>query len=125
MVASMVRSAPTLKYFSYSDASTMTRASGSSPRIVNAAARSSIRSSAIALLPLRCMTTRAIGPSRLISTSSPTALCREQRDAAGDLDHRPGDVPGLFRAKERDRVGDVLRLAEALEHRALLEPLVH
>src|SRR5712691_447316 len=124
MVPSIVRSAPTLKYFSYSEASTITRASGSSPRIVNAAARSSIRSSAIALLPLRRMTTRAIGPSRLISISSLIALCREQRNAARHLDYRAGDVAGLVRAEERDRVRDVLRLPESLEHRARLETLV-
>src|SRR5437867_76437 len=91
-----VRSAPTLKYFSYSDASTTTRTDASLPSSSNAAASSCIRSSAIALLPLRCMTTRATAPSRLTSTSSPIAgLGREQRDAARDLDHRARDVARL------------------------------
>ena len=49
----------------------------------------------------------------------------EEWDAAGHLDHGAGDVARLVRAEERDRVRDVLRLAEALEHSALLEPLVH
>src|SRR5881628_3325419 len=121
-----VRSAPTLKYFSYSDASTTTRTDGSLPSSSNAAASACIRSSAIALLPLRCMTTRATAPSRLTSTSSPIAgLGREQRDAARDLDHRARDVAGLLGAQERDRAGDVLGLAEALENGPRLEALVH
>src|SRR5438093_1528878 len=120
-----VRSAPTLKYFSYSDASTTTRTDASLPSSSNAAASSCIRSSAIALLPLRCMTTRATAPSRLTSTSSPIAgLGREQRDAARDLDHRARDVAGLLGAQERDRAGDVLGLAEALENGPRLEALV-
>src|ERR1700674_2133692 len=127
MAPSIVRSAPTLKYFSYSDASTTTRTEGSSPSSVNAPANSCIRSSAIELLPLRCMTTRAVAPSRLTSTHSPIRQGSggEERYAAGDLDDGAGDVAGLFRAQEGDRVGDVFRLAEALEHRSLLEALVH
>src|SRR6184192_3416269 len=124
--ASEVRSAPTLKYFSYSEARMTTRTEASSPTSLNAAASSCIRSSAIALLPLRCMTTRATAPSRLTSTSSPIAgLGREQRDAARDLDHRARDVAGLLGAQERDRAGDVLGLAEALENGPRLEALVH
>src|SRR5437899_3874326 len=124
--ASEVRSAPTLKYFSYSEARMTTRTEGSSPTSLNAAASSCIRSSAIALLPLRCMTTRATAPSRLTSTSSPIAgLGREQRDAARDLDHGACDVAGLLGAQERDRAGDVLGLAEALENGPRLEALVH
>src|SRR5260221_6311018 len=120
-----VRSAPTLKYFSYADARTTPRTAGSSPSSPTAPASSSMRSSAIALLPLRCMTTRAIAPLRSTSTFSPTGSGREERDAAGDLDHRAGDVARLLGAEKRDGVGDVLGLAEALEHSPLLEALVH
>ena len=73
MPISEVRSAPTLKYFSYSEARIATRTDGSLPSSSKAAARSFMRSSAIELLPLRCITTRAIPPSRLTSTSSPIA----------------------------------------------------
>src|SRR5919108_4697555 len=103
----------------------MTRTAGSSPSCSKAAASSCIRSSAIALLPLRCMTTRAIAPSRSTSTLSPTCLGGEQRDAARHLDHRAGDVAGLLRAQKGDRVGDVLRLPESLEDGPCLEALVH
>src|SRR5712691_9193578 len=125
MVPSCVRSAPTLKYFSYSEPSTTTRTSGSSPSSVKAAPSSCIRSSAMALLPLRCMTTRAIAPSRLTSTHSPIGLGGEEWYAAGNLDHCAGDVARLLGTKKGDGVGDVHRLAEALEHCALLEALVH
>src|SRR2546430_6183440 len=125
MVAIEVRSAPTLKYFSYAEARTMARTAWSLPRSSNTAASSVIMSSAIALLPLRCMTTRATAPSRVTSTSSLIASGREERDATGDLDHRPGDVPRLLGAQERDRVRDVVGLAESLEDRAGLEALVH
>src|SRR5579864_116695 len=125
IVAMEPRSAPTLKYFSYSDTRTITRTEASSPSSWKAAASSCIRSSAIALLPLRCMTTRAIAPSRLMSMHSPISSGREQRDAAGDFDHRAGDVTGLFRAEERDGVGDIFRLAETLEDRPCFEPRVH
>src|SRR5437879_2775739 len=125
MPASDARSAPTLKYFSYSDASTTTRTEGSWPSSSKAAASSAMRSSAIELLPLRCITTRAIAPSRLTSTSSPIGLGREERYAAGDLDHSAGDVARFFGAQEGDRVRDVLRLSESLEDGARLESFVH
>src|ERR1700674_491279 len=126
MAPSIVRSAPTLKYFSYSDASTTTRTDGSPPSSVNASASSCIRSSAIELLPLRCITTRAIAPSRLTSTHSPIGGLRSKEGyAACDCDDGSSDVPGLVRAKERDRVRNVIRLAETLEHRPLFEALIH
>src|SRR5258708_5076277 len=128
MLPSMVRSAPTLKYFSYSEASTTTRTAGSSPSSRNAAASSCIKSSAIALLPFRCITTRAIAPSRLTSTHSPIFVFLrsggEQGDAAGDLDDRARDVPRLVRAEERDGVGNVLGLPKPFEHSPGLESLV-
>src|SRR6202171_4205854 len=126
IVPSCVRSAPTLKYLGYSDASTTTRTSGSLPSSVNAAPSSSIRSAAMALRPLRCMTTVAIPPSRLTSTHSPIRFASgcEQRNAARHLDHRAGDIARLVRAEERDRVRDVLGLPEPLEHRAGPEALV-
>ena len=39
----------------------------------------------------------------------------EQLDAAGDVERDAGHVGGEVGAEERDRVGDVLRLAGALE----------
>src|SRR5262245_1345200 len=84
-----------------------------------------MRSSAIALLPLRCMTTRAIPPSRRMSTSSSIDLRGEERDAACDLDHGAGDVARLLGAQERDRAGDVFRLAELLEDCARAKAVVH
>src|SRR5438876_1032186 len=125
MAPSIVRSAPTLKYFSYSEARTIARTSGSPPSASKASASSCMRSSAIALFPLRCMTTRAIEPSRLTSTHSPIGLSSEEWNAACDLDHSARDVSRLLGAQEGDRVCDVHGLAEALEHGALLEALVH
>ena len=49
----------------------------------------------------------------------------EQFDAAGHVQLDAGDVGGQVGAEERDRVGDVLRLARALEHRPVGDPLVH
>src|ERR1700693_195763 len=129
MPASAVRSAPTLKYFSYSDASTIARTDGSSPSSLNAVASSPINSSAIELLPLRCMTSRATGPSRLMSTHSPISrtlgLEGEERDAARHLERGSRYVPRLVRAQESNRVRNVLRFARTLEHCAFHDPLVH
>src|SRR5439155_8225730 len=73
------------------------------------------------------MTTRASGPSWTMSTKFPTAPSSggEERDAPRHLDRRAGDVARLLAAEERDRVRDVRRLAEALEHGPALEALVH
>src|SRR5438105_7255916 len=119
-----VRSAPTEKYFSYSLARTTTRTDASSPTSLKADDSSSTRSEAMPLLPLRCMTTVATGPSRFTSRHSPMALGREEGDAARDLERDAGDVAGLVGAEEGDRVGDVGGLPEALEDRPLLEALV-
>src|ERR1700682_6708501 len=64
-------------------------------------------------------------PSRLTSTHSPMGSGGEQGYAAGDLDDRAGDVAGLVRAQESDRVRDVFRLSESLENRPRPEPVIH
>src|ERR1700730_1724483 len=128
MLASEVRSAPTLKYFSYSDASTIARTEGSPPSSLNAAASSPIKSSAIELLPLRCMTTRATAPSRVTSKHSPISGSLsegEEGDAARHPESQPRDVARFVRAEEGDRMRDVRGLAGPLEDRALDDPLVH
>src|SRR5690348_2293961 len=119
------RSMPTLKYFSYSEPRTTTRTDWSCPSSSKAAASSATRSSATELLPLRCITTRAIAPSRVTSMSSLIASSREKRNAARHLDHCAGDVARLLRAQKGDGVRDVGRLAKTLEDGAGFEPRVH
>src|SRR5579864_4670719 len=109
---------------------TMARTALSSPSSVKTASSRCSRSGAIALTGGRLSTTVATPPSRVTVTSWSSAMHAphsegEQVDAAGHVQHLPGDVLGLRRAEEDDGVGHVVRFAGSAHRGAQHHAVVH